>query len=106
MRAIMTDPGANPRLTLREVASPEPTLSQALVRVEAFSLNPGETRRALDATTGYVPGWDFAGVVERHRGGRKLSSGRGPVCSASFRRARGPSMSLRAAASLPRFQMG
>jgi NADPH:quinone reductase len=61
----MTDPGADPRLTLREAALPEPTPSQALVRVEAFSLNPGETRRALDATTSYVPGWDFAGVVER-----------------------------------------
>lgn len=30
-----------------------------------FLLNIGETRTALTAETAYVPGWDFAGVVER-----------------------------------------
>jgi NADPH:quinone reductase-like Zn-dependent oxidoreductase len=29
----------------------------------AFSLNQGETRTALAATSSYIPGWDFAGVV-------------------------------------------
>ena len=101
----MTDPGADPRLTLREAVLPEPTPSQALVKVEAFSLNPGETRRALDATTSYVPGWDFAGVVERAAADGS-SPAAGTEYSVSFRRAHGLSMSLRAGAFLPRSQMG
>jgi NADPH:quinone reductase-like Zn-dependent oxidoreductase len=33
--------------------------------VAAFSLNAGETRAAIEATQSYIPGWDFAGVVEK-----------------------------------------
>lgn len=65
MRAVMTDPNATPRLTIRDTPQPIPASHQALVRVEAFSLNAGETRTALDADTSYVPGWDFAGVIEK-----------------------------------------
>ena len=65
MRAVVTDPTAIPRLRLAEAPAPEPAPNQALVRVEAFSLNAGETRTALEATDSYVPGWDFAGVVEQ-----------------------------------------
>jgi NADPH2:quinone reductase len=64
MHAVFTDPTATPRLVIREVPPPVATSSTALVRVAAISLNAGETRRALAATTSYVPGWDFAGVIE------------------------------------------
>jgi NADPH:quinone reductase-like Zn-dependent oxidoreductase len=65
MRAVMTNPKAIPRLTICETSQPIQAPGQALVRVEAFSLNAGETRTALEALTSYVPGWDFAGVVEQ-----------------------------------------
>jgi NADPH:quinone reductase len=63
MRAIVTNPGADPRFIITECPVPVPTSSQALIRVTAFSLNQGEVRTALAATTGYTPGWDFAGVI-------------------------------------------
>jgi NADPH2:quinone reductase len=65
MRAVVTEPYATDRLVLREVPIPIPAPNQALIKVEAFSLNQGETRTALDATDSYTPGWDFAGVVEK-----------------------------------------
>jgi NADPH:quinone reductase len=65
MRAVMTNPNATPRLTIRETSRPIQAPGQALVRVEAFSLNAGETRTAMDALTSYVPGWDFSGVIEQ-----------------------------------------
>lgn len=65
MRAVVTDPESPSRLALADVPQPEPAPGEALVRVEAFSLNAGETRTAQEATERYVPGWDFAGVVER-----------------------------------------
>jgi NADPH:quinone reductase-like Zn-dependent oxidoreductase len=64
MRAIVTDPHSIPGLIVREVPVPVPAPNQALIKVKAFSLNQGETRTALDATESYIPGWDFAGVVE------------------------------------------
>ncbi|MEU8346437.1 zinc-binding dehydrogenase [Spirillospora sp. NPDC048832] len=64
MRAVVTDPEHTPRLHLSDVPHPEPAPDQALIKVEAVSLNAGETRRALEATAPYVVGWDFAGVVE------------------------------------------
>ena len=64
MRAILNHPNAIPQLTMHESAKPIPARDQALVRVSAFSLNAGETRTALEATTSYNPGSDFAGIVE------------------------------------------
>ena len=52
-------------LAIRDAASPAPLPSEAEVRVEAISLNRGETRRATRASDGWRPGWDLAGVVER-----------------------------------------
>jgi len=65
MRAVVTNPADPTRLLLDEVPRPEPAPGEALIRVSAFSLNAGETRTAHEATERYVPGWDFAGVVER-----------------------------------------
>lgn len=64
MRAVITDPAAAPRLRLAQATRPDPAPHQALIRVEAFSLNAGEVRAALTAVDSYVPGWDFAGLVE------------------------------------------
>ena len=65
MRAVFTEPNNNPQLKIRETALPHPLPNQALIKVAAFSLNQGETRTALDAVESYIPGWDFAGVVEK-----------------------------------------
>ncbi len=65
IRAIVTDPAAAERLVLREVDAPGPLPNEALVRVRAISLNRGEVRNAMAATTMGRPGWDLAGVVEQ-----------------------------------------
>src|SRR5215210_556406 len=65
MRAVVVDPEAVGRLALAEVEEPDPSPSEALVRVEAVSLNRGEVRRAEMNEPGFRPGWDLAGTVER-----------------------------------------
>ena len=77
IRAVIVDPDAPGRLVIREVEAPEPAPSEALVRVSAISLNPGETRRALAARAGWRPGWDLAGTVEQ-----AAADGRGPAAGA------------------------
>ena len=65
MRAVVVDPDSPANLALAEVERPRPEPSEALVRVEAVSLNRGEVRRAESAEPGFRPGWDLAGTVER-----------------------------------------
>src|ERR1700726_149220 len=65
IQAVDVDPNAPEHLTLREVAYPDAESSEALVRVEAISLNLGEVRSSQSAREGYRPGWDLAGVVEQ-----------------------------------------
>ncbi|UUZ85355.1 zinc-binding dehydrogenase [Paenibacillus sp. P26] len=44
---------------------PNPSASEAVVKVKAFSLNGGEVRNALGSRKAWRPGWDLAGVVEQ-----------------------------------------
>ena len=64
-RAVVADPALPHRFDIRVVEGPSPLAHEALVAVKAFSLNGGEVRNAMAATTVLRPGWDLGGVVER-----------------------------------------
>src|SRR3989337_2941673 len=74
IRAVVVDPSAPDRLAIREVEAPSPAPNEALVRVASFSLNRGEVKNALTASTGTRPGWDLAGTVEQ-----AAANGSGPA---------------------------
>jgi len=63
MRALVSKQSP-PYAELAQVPDPQPQHDQALVEVEAFSLNRGETRRLESLDPGTVTGWDLAGVVK------------------------------------------
>lgn len=63
MRAVLVDPSAPGHLRLQEAPEPTPLPSQALVQVEAISLNLGEVKRARRSEPGDLLGWDLAGTV-------------------------------------------
>jgi NADPH:quinone reductase len=65
MLALTAAPGTPGNVQLREVPAPSPYSSQAIVKVKAFSLNRGETRRLAEMNDGEITGWDVAGVVEQ-----------------------------------------
>ncbi|MDA2808476.1 zinc-binding dehydrogenase [Nocardiopsis suaedae] len=67
MRALVIDHAAPTHLAMAEVPDPVPGPDEALVRVEAVSLNYGEVADAArdGAPDGAVIGWDAAGVVVR-----------------------------------------
>ncbi|MGH6966429.1 MAG: zinc-binding dehydrogenase [Phenylobacterium sp.] len=78
MRAIVVERTGGVRFVLGEVAESEPAPHEAVVRVEAVSLNPGEVRMATaTAPDGASIGADFAGVVER-----AAANGAGPAVGA------------------------
>lgn len=63
VRAIVVDPQAPERLSVADVQAPQPGPAQALVRVEASSLNRGDLLAAQQADAGWRPGHDIAGTV-------------------------------------------
>ncbi|MGW1819548.1 zinc-binding dehydrogenase [Streptomyces sp. NPDC002125] len=67
MRALVVDHTSPGHLSLTDVPDPRPAPHEALVRVEAVSLNFGEVHTATgpELPDGTVPGWDAAGVVVR-----------------------------------------
>jgi NADPH:quinone reductase-like Zn-dependent oxidoreductase len=75
MRAIVLDRSGEPRFVLGETPEIAPLAHEAVVRVEAISLNPGEVRMSMaTAPDGASIGADFAGVVER-----RAANGQGPA---------------------------
>jgi NADPH2:quinone reductase len=65
MQAIVVDPQAPQRLGFQTVEPPGPLVDEALIRVEAISLNHGEVKYRVQGPKGTRLGWDLAGVVEQ-----------------------------------------
>ena len=65
MQAIVIDPQAPVRLGFQTVEPPTPQANEALIRVQAISLNRGEVVYLIHGAAGTRLGWDLAGVVER-----------------------------------------
>jgi NADPH:quinone reductase-like Zn-dependent oxidoreductase len=65
VRAVVVDPASPGRLGIARVPERVPAPHEAIVRVQAFSLNRGEVKRAQTADAGWRPGWDLAGEIER-----------------------------------------
>jgi NADPH2:quinone reductase len=63
VRAVVVDPQAAGRLGITDVSAPDPGPGEALVRVEASSLNRGDILAAQQADAGWRPGHDVAGTV-------------------------------------------
>ncbi|MCA9668090.1 MAG: zinc-binding dehydrogenase [Myxococcales bacterium] len=76
-QAIVVDPDAPSRLTLKGVLPPAPGPDELVMRVVAASLNRGELRAAQSKPAGARIGWDVAGIVEQ-----AAEDGSGPAVGA------------------------
>jgi len=76
--AYVAEPQAPGGYQRREVPEPEPLDHQAVVEVEAFSLNRGEIGHIALLPPGTVLGWDLAGTVVR-----AAADGTGPAVGAA-----------------------
>jgi NADPH:quinone reductase len=74
MLAVVNTPNGAAPVELREVPEPEPASNEALVEVQAFSLNRGELRLMQTRPEGWRPGQDISGVVVK-----AAANGSGPV---------------------------
>jgi NADPH:quinone reductase-like Zn-dependent oxidoreductase len=63
IRAVVVDPEVAGRLAIKEVEAPQPNSSQAIIQVDAISLNRGDVMGAMHFGAGWRPGWDLAGTV-------------------------------------------
>jgi NADPH:quinone reductase-like Zn-dependent oxidoreductase len=63
MQALWPTDGADPLVRMGDAPEPEPRPCEAVVAVEAFSLNRGELFLLLDPRTSWMPGKDVAGRV-------------------------------------------
>ena len=64
MRAVITNGDVSGCLEIGNVPEPSADSHEAIIKVNAFSLNRGELRRALSSENGKQIGWDLAGTVE------------------------------------------
>ena len=65
MLAVINTPDQTEPVALREVEEPTPAANEALVRIEAFSLNRGELTLLRTRAPGWRPGQDIAGTIVR-----------------------------------------
>ena len=63
MKAIVTTGEGPAGVRVAEVEEPRPAADEALIAVEAFSVNRGETFQIESRTAGFRPGKDVAGAV-------------------------------------------
>jgi NADPH:quinone reductase len=63
IRAIVVDRSATGGFAFKEIEAPQAGPSEALVQVEAVSLNRGEAMAPAFRPDGTRPGWDLAGTV-------------------------------------------
>jgi len=63
MRAVVNTPNGPAAVELRQVPEPTPGPHDALVAVQAFSLNRGELRSFRNNEEGWIPGQDVSGIV-------------------------------------------
>src|SRR6202163_4107575 len=77
MLAVVNTPNGNAPVELRQTPEPAPGLHEALVAVQAFSLNRGELRSFRNAEEGWIPGQDISGIVLR-----QAADGSGPPAGA------------------------
>src|SRR5271155_5764403 len=77
MLALVNTPNGKAPVELRQVPEAAPGLHEALVAVQAFSLNRGELRSFRNNEEGWIPGQDVSGIVLR-----QAADGRGPPAGA------------------------
>jgi NADPH:quinone reductase-like Zn-dependent oxidoreductase len=65
VRALVASGDASAPVTFADVPEPDPAPGEAVVAVEALSLNRGECRRLTQSPAGTRSGWDVAGTVVR-----------------------------------------
>ena len=65
MLALVTSPDSATGLRLAELGEPQPATNEALISSRATSVNRGELRLLAIRPSGWIPGQDIAGVVER-----------------------------------------
>ncbi len=63
MKALVPTGGPGALVSIAQTSMPEPAPGEALVKVEAFSVNRGEIFRLEDPRPGDLPGKDIAGLV-------------------------------------------
>ena len=73
MLALVNTPNGKAPVELRQVPEPASGLHEALVAVQAFSLNRGELRSFRNNEEGWIPGQDISGIVLR-----QAADGSGP----------------------------
>src|SRR5438067_5655649 len=73
MFALVNTPNGKAPVELRQVPEPASGLHEALVAVQAFSLNRGELRSFRNNEEGWIPGQDISGIVLR-----QAADGSGP----------------------------